>query len=510
MRSQPNLEPPLDLEHAARAAHHGVVPDPQHPPQPPPQHPPQRGSPPPRRRPLRVVVLACGLCLLLLGGAVLVHALLTARRERVDSQLAAAHAARARLARTAEENVQRDRYRAELKAAVADVGAGRLEPAREALQRCPEALRQFEWGLLDLLVANAIADTPAEASAAGAAGASPRGSIDLEADGPSVNDLAVSADGRLLATASDDGRVRLYELADGTLRHTFEGHSSPVLGVRFAPDGRRLASCSGNVQGPGDASIRIWDTETGAPLAMLVGHESAVCGVAFSADGARVASVSGNALSRADDTLRLWDIGSGECVAVCTGHTNLVSSVEFSPDGRLVATGSFDDSVRLWEAESGRPVATLAGHSSPVLSLAFSPDGAQLASGSGDPLGLGESVVRVWDVASRAELTVLSGHRSGVFALAWSPDGRRLVSGSGNLPLPVVERAAGDTSLRIWDAADGAELLALPSPGLPGSAAPLWELAFTPDGRRLIAGGDDGRVRLWFSRAEDAAAFGAR
>ena len=436
------------------------------------------------------------LVLALLGAALGVRAVRTARRERAEQQLAAANKARLREQRPAGENEERDRYRSELALARAALAEGQPDRARAALESCPVAPRGFEWGFLGLV--------------AGAAAGGPPAFAELDELPRSVNDLALSADGRLLAAACDDGRVLLDDAATGARLHTLRGHSSPVLGVSFSPDGRRLASCSGNVQGEGDASIRLWDTATGDPLALLTGHTSAVCAVAFSPDGRRVASVSGRALSRDDDTLRLWDAASGESLGVFTGHQGLVSCVEYSPDGRLIATGSSDHTARLWEAEGGRLVATLEGHASAVLCLAFSPDGRTLASGSGDPLGLGEHVVRLWDVASGRPLTVLNGHESPIFALAWSPDGRRLASGSGNLPLPLVARGPGDTSIRLWDAADGELLLALPDAGLPGSAAPIWELAFAPDGARLVSAGDDGALRVAFSRADDAATFASR
>ena len=447
------------------------------------------------RRPGRLARVALGV-LLLAGAALGVRALQTARRERAEQQLAADNKAQQREARTVAENEERDRYRGQLALARSALAEGRPDGALAALQSCPDSQRGFEWGFLGLVAGTDAGGPPAFA--------------ELDAAHGSINDLALSADGRLLAAACDDGRVLLDDAATGERLHTLRGHASPVLGVSFSPDGRRLASCSGNVQGEGDASIRLWDTATGDPLALLSGHTSAVCAVAFSPDGQRLASVSGRALSRDDDTLRLWDSTSGACLGTWTGHEGLVSCVEFSPDGRLIATGSSDRTVLLWESESGRPVATLEGHSSAVLCLAFSPDGRTLASGSGDPLGLGEHVVRLWDVGSRRPLTVLSGHDSAVFALAWSPDGRRIASGSGNLPLPLVERGPGDTSIRLWDAADGELLLTLPDAGLPGSAAPIWELAFTPDGARLVSAGDDGALRVAFSRADDAAAFAAR
>ena len=174
----------------------------------------------------------------------------------------------------------------------------------------------------------------------------------------------------------------------------------------------------------------------------------------------------------------------------------------------VAATGAL--AARLLRPDPVAVAATTLPHGQPVAAVAFSPDGRTLASGSGDPLGLGEHVVRLWDVASGRPLTVLSGHQSPIFALGWSPDGRRLASGSGNLPLPLVARGPGDTSIRLWDAADGELLLTLPDAGLPGSTAPIWELAFSPDGARLVSAGDDGALRVAFSRAADAAAFASR
>ena len=454
-------------------------------------------SRPAARRGTKLAVAVLAALGVLVASVVAVRAVLDARREQADRKLAEGFEQQFIDTLAPDENVERDRYRTRLALARMALGDGKPDQARRPLERCPEALREFEWGLLDLV-------------ASAASGGGPPPFFDLATGGPSVNDLAIASDGRRLAAAGDDGRVRLYDLVTGTLLSTLTGHGSPVLGVAFSPDGLRLASCSGSVDGEGDASIRLWDTVSSEPLRLLTGHQSAVCGVAFSPDGRRLASVSGSALSRDDDTLRLWDVESGECRAVLTGHEGLVSCVEFSPDGRLVATGSFDHSVRLWEVESGAPIATLTGHASPVLSLAFSPDGATLASGSGDPLRLGEHVVRLWEVATRKPLTVLTGHRSAVFALAFSPDGKRLASGSGNLPLPLVESDPGDTSIRLWDTADGSLLLTLPSDGVAGLEAPIWELGFTPDGRRLVSGGDDGVLRMWFSRADDAVVFASR
>ena len=159
------------------------------------------------------------------------------------------------------------------------------------------------------------------------------------------NSLSLSANGKYVASGSDDNTVRLWDL-DKFVRklyeevHKLEGHSGMVKSVSFSADGRYIAS------GGDDNTVRVWDVASGKEVHKLEGHSHWVMSVSFSADGLYIASGSW------DKTVRVWDVKSGKEVHKLEGHSHSVNSVSFSADGRYIASGSGDETVRLWEVNN--------------------------------------------------------------------------------------------------------------------------------------------------------------
>jgi WD40 repeat protein len=295
----------------------------------------------------------------------------------------------------------------------------------------------------------------------------------LESHSLDFESLNSSPNGRMLASGSYDGTVRLWDPATGTLHRTLK-HSRPINSVAFSPDGRLLACCCD------DETVRLWDPMTGALHRTL--SSDSTYSAAFSPDGRLLACGSD------DNTVRLYDPVTGALHQTLKGHSNCVMSVAFSPDGRMLASGSADSKVRLWDHATkarlwdrvtGALHQTLKGHSDVVKSVAFSSDGRMLASGSYD------SKVCLWDTATGKLRQTL--HTGSPYSVAFSPDSRMLESG-----FPMLASASTDNTIHFWDTATGALHQILR-----GHLDPIYSLAFSPTGRLLASGSSDSTVRLW-------------
>ncbi|MFE2267814.1 hypothetical protein ACFXB4_01105 [Streptomyces lavendulae] len=304
----------------------------------------------------------------------------------------------------------------------------------------------------------------------------------LPAHDKEVVALAYRPDGRQLATASGDHTARLWRTR-GTDRPilvaTLSGHDDDLRAVAYRPDGRLLATACA------DGTVRLWDVADPARPAVaaeLPADGGDVRALAFAPDGRTLATAG------AGGGVRLWDVDdparrTPSRTALLTGHRDTVRAVAFSPDGHVLATAGEDATVRLTDVtDRTRPagLAVVTGHDTAVFSVAFAPDGHTLATASG-----GRAPVRLWDVSdprAPAPLAALTGHTDVVGAVAFSPDGRSLAT------------ASDDRTVRLWSLPRSGRPAALAV--LTGHTTAVGSVAFSPDGTALASGGFDTTLRL--------------
>lgn len=365
----------------------------------------------------------------------------------------------------------------------------------------------------------------------------------------SIKDLVFSEDGKRLASASDDGTAKIWDVSQGKLLVTLSGHEDAVFDLAFDRAGKLLATASR------DHTIRIWDSSSGKSL-FVIHVDGGISDIAFNGDGTQLAAelkdgsikawglapgkisplrpkerdrIFSSSFSRdliavenarIEERLILRDAVSGRVAHTLYGATPAVDTVLESPNRKQIATASADGTVKLWDAQSGRQLFTLSGQQGGVTKLVFAPGGAALATAGKD------GAVNVWDLSSHHRLYSLRGRGAALTAIAFSPDGTRLATAADNdsraelwdtssngysyvlsslfviagLTIsPDGKQMAGlsaNRSVTLWDISSGKVLRMLE-----GSPLLALTVAFSRDGGRLAAAGRDGMLAVWDSES---------
>jgi WD40 repeat protein len=272
----------------------------------------------------------------------------------------------------------------------------------------------------------------------------------------------VSPDGRLVAAADAEGNVRLWETDSGRLLWTSADHTDRWVSCHFQPSGTLLATCT-------DGAIGLWDLRTGTLVDTLPGHHAVTAhSLSFDPDGRTLAA------TWRGGTVQIRDVHSGDVLVTIPATENEALSVRFSPDGQTLAVTYRWGPIRMY-TRAGDCLAEFDAVLTPWTAT-FRPDGRKLA------VACWARQIQVWDLASSTCELQLEASKAAVWEVAYLP-GRPGVLAS----------CSADGYVQFWDLGEQRNVLTLdPFAGFDAVSA-----SFTPDGKTLVASGNDGSLCVW-------------
>jgi WD40 repeat protein len=357
------------------------------------------------------------------------------------------------------EKLRRQVYISHVNLAYEECLGNNVGRARELLANCDSDLRGWEWFFVNRQCHLELHT--------------------FRESAPAVNDVEWSPDGRFVASGTGDhmpnrdgvaGELVIRDAHTGKEVFSRRGLRGGIRALEFSPDGRGIAVGYAR-------QLAIWDIDTGRERFNKTGPGTLpIENVAFAPDGRTVVAGYGSFNQGGVGLAQVVDAATGAQVGeTIPGHENGVWGVAYSPDGSQVALTSAD-LIEVWDVKTRKPVLSLRGHTGFIYAVTFSPDGKFLASAGMD------TTVKLWDRATGRMIRSFQGHEGFVREVRFSRDSEQLAS------------ASEDKTIKLWSVSSDRERATLH-----GHENFVHSVAFSPDSHRLASGGFDQTTKIWFA-----------
>ena len=302
--------------------------------------------------------------------------------------------------------------------------------------------------------------------------------------------IAITLDRQYFIRGSNDGKLKVFGIFNGELVRVFGDHKGQsVSTLAISLDGKYVASSS-------DTFIKLWDYETGTLLHSFEGHKDSVNALAFNPEGQYLASGSSD-YDMNECAIKIWDLKKGQLKTTKGSHWGSITSLSFSPNGDYLVSGAFDKTVNVWDTIKGRLITTLVGHEHAVIDVAITDDG-QIISASYD------ETIKVWDIDTGKilrEMTFCKSEdpkaRFGIVSFVLTPDQEFVITG---LQGPSLEDGG---MLFIWRLSDGEIVQTLPIiQDFHEYYEELNHLAISNDGVFVLSASRERMVKVWMEFME--------
>ncbi|PAX53025.1 nSTAND1 domain-containing NTPase [Brunnivagina elsteri] len=274
-----------------------------------------------------------------------------------------------------------------------------------------------------------------------------------------INDVAISNDGEIIVSSSDDKTVRIWNLNKWSLNKNIKKQNQTIYSIDFNPNNKDFITAGW------DGTVNFW--ENNQQVKSFKAHESIISAIKFSHDGKIIATAS------ADKTVKLWNAKTHQLIKNLTGHKDRITSINFTPNDQIIATGSSDKTAKLWQLSDGKLLHTLIGHTEEITSISITSDGNYIATASAD------NTIKIWHLNGILQRTI-AAHKSLISTIAFSPDNQTLAS------------ASWDNSIKIWQVSNGKLINTLTE-----HSDGVTSLNFTPDSQILASASADNTIKLW-------------